>query len=122
MVLNAKNLRVPWMNDRLALSTSRPCPARNRQVIPKPLRPAFGASDTPGATDPSSSPRLGEPPAPLLQPADLLVCDRCGGPRRVLAAVTEPCAVRRVLEHMRLPSQPLPIAPAQGPPQLDWVA
>ena len=36
------------------------------------------------------------------------VCDRCGGPRRILGAVTEPAAVCRVLVTLGLGAQPPP--------------
>ena len=39
---------------------------------------------------------------------DVLVCDRCAGPRRILGAVTEPAAVRRVLVALGLGAQPPP--------------
>ncbi len=37
-----------------------------------------------------------------------LVCERCGGPRRILGAVTEPHAVRRVLAALGLAAEPPP--------------
>jgi hypothetical protein len=39
---------------------------------------------------------------------EVLVCDRCGGPRRILGAVTAPAAVRRVLVALGLGAQPPP--------------
>jgi hypothetical protein len=38
----------------------------------------------------------------------VLVCDRCGGPRRILGAVTEPHAVRRLLAALGLAAEPPP--------------
>jgi hypothetical protein len=38
----------------------------------------------------------------------VLVCDRCGGPRRILGAVTEPDAVRRVRVALGLAAEPPP--------------
>jgi hypothetical protein len=38
----------------------------------------------------------------------VLVCERCGGPRRVLGAVTEPHAVGRLLATLGLAAQPPP--------------
>ncbi|WP_083680932.1 transposase [Archangium sp. Cb G35] len=49
---------------------------------------------------------------------DVFVCVRCGGRQRVLAYLTAPNAVRAILEHLALPSQPAKRAPTQGPPQL----
>jgi hypothetical protein len=38
----------------------------------------------------------------------ILVCERCGGPRRILGAVTEPHAVRRLLAALALAAEPPP--------------
>jgi hypothetical protein len=42
---------------------------------------------------------------------EVLVCDRCGGPRRILGAVTAPPAVRRVLVALGLAAKPPPGRP-----------
>jgi hypothetical protein len=39
---------------------------------------------------------------------EVLVCHRCGGPRRILGAVTEPHAVRRLLAALGLAAEPPP--------------
>jgi hypothetical protein len=44
---------------------------------------------------------------------DVLVCDRCAGPRRILDAVTEPAAVRRMLVALGLAAEPPPGRPAR---------
>jgi Putative transposase len=41
----------------------------------------------------------------------VLVCERCGGPRRILGAVTEPHAVRRLLAALGLAAEPPPARP-----------
>jgi hypothetical protein len=41
----------------------------------------------------------------------VLVCERCGGPRRILGAVTEPHAVRRLLGALGLAAEPPPGRP-----------
>ena len=46
---------------------------------------------------------------------DVLVCDRSGGPRRILGAVTEPHAVRRMLAVLGLVAEP-PLGPRLGRP------
>jgi hypothetical protein len=45
---------------------------------------------------------------------EVLVCDRCGGRRRILGAVTEPHAVRRLLAALGLAAEPppAPVVPA----------
>jgi hypothetical protein len=45
---------------------------------------------------------------------EVLVCPRCGGPRRVLGAVTEPHAVRRVLAVLGLAAEPPPGRPVSA--------
>jgi hypothetical protein len=47
---------------------------------------------------------------------DVLRCDRCGGPREVIAFLTDPEVVPRILVHLGLPSTPPPLAPARAPP------
>ena len=53
---------------------------------------------------------------------DALTCPRCGGPRKLIALLTDGLVVRRILEHLRLPTEPLPLAPARAPPDpaFDW--
>jgi hypothetical protein len=40
---------------------------------------------------------------------DVFVCPRCHGPTRVLASITEPAVIRKILDHVREP-------PARAPP------
>ncbi len=55
----------------------------------------------------------------LFSQTDVLACPRCGGTRRVLAVILRSTTAQAILEHLRLPSRPLPLAPATSPPQLD---
>ncbi len=85
-----------------ALPEAAPCP-----VAPEPVRPR--------------PPRHPIPWAELLKrtfQTDVLACPRCGGPRRVVAVVLRSSTAQAILEHLRLPSRPLPLAPATSPPQL----
>jgi hypothetical protein len=50
---------------------------------------------------------------------DALTCPSCGGPRRIIACLTEPRVVRTILHHLRLPTEPPRIAPARPPPNHD---
>lgn len=43
-------------------------------------------------------------------------CDRCGGPVKVVALVTEHDSIVRYLRHLGEPTEPEPLAPARGPP------
>jgi hypothetical protein len=51
---------------------------------------------------------------------DLSTCSKCGGKRRVIATIKDGPAIKKVLEHLGLPSEPLPMAPARAPPQADF--
>jgi len=50
---------------------------------------------------------------------DVLRCARCGGRRAVLAFISEPAVVDKILLHLGLPARPPPRAPARPPPGLD---
>jgi hypothetical protein len=43
---------------------------------------------------------------------DVLQCERCGGPMKILAAIHPPDATRKILECLGLPSRAPPLAPA----------
>ena len=49
---------------------------------------------------------------------DLLVCPRCTGRMRVLAAITDPAVVDAILTHLDLPTEPPTVAAARAPPQV----
>jgi hypothetical protein len=77
-------------------------------IVPK------AASDAAGADAEAGGPRRWSW-ARLLQRVfgfEVLVCDRCGGSRRILGAVTEPHAVRRLLAALGLAAEPPPGRPA----------
>ena len=69
--------------------------------------------------------------APLLHPlgevqyethsldVEALTCQRCNTPMVVLAFLTDPAVVKRILDHLKLPSASPPLAPARGPVELD---
>jgi len=45
-----------------------------------------------------------------------LACPTCGGDIRLIAFITEPGPIRKILTHLGEPLEPPPIAAAQGPP------
>ena len=45
-----------------------------------------------------------------------LECPACGGDIRLIAFITEPGPIRKILTHLGEPLQPPPVAPARGPP------
>ena len=51
---------------------------------------------------------------------DVLRCERCGGQMKVLAFVTERPAIRKILDHLGLPSTGPPIARARRPAEFDF--
>jgi len=82
-----------------------------------------GRATTPGTTPHPSVPRL--PWAELLKRVfaiDALTCPWCGGPRKLIALLTDGLVVRLILSHLGLPTEPLPLAPARAPPEpaFDW--
>jgi hypothetical protein len=50
---------------------------------------------------------------------DVLECPDCGGRLRFVAAILLSSAIRRILRHLGLPSDPVQLAPARAPPGLD---
>lgn len=47
---------------------------------------------------------------------DVLRCEHCGGRREVLALITDPKVIRRILVHLGLPAEAPAIRPARAPP------
>lgn len=47
---------------------------------------------------------------------DVLTCPWCAGPRKLIALIQKPEAIRKILEHLGLPSQPPGISPPRPPP------
>lgn len=48
---------------------------------------------------------------------DITVCPNCGGQMNFIATIMEPKMVRKILEHLGLPTEPPRFAPARAPPQ-----
>ena len=49
----------------------------------------------------------------------LLECPNCGGDIRLIAFITEPGPIRKILTYLGEPLEPPPVSPASGPPA-DW--
>jgi hypothetical protein len=105
-----------------------PAAADREKVVPKSGPVEFGRGTA--AAEPSTreidassiakSNRL--PWAVLLQRVflvDVLECPKCKGRMKILAAVTEPASVRRVLESLGLPSEAPRLRAARPPPQTE---
>ena len=81
------------------------------------------ARDTPPSRSTSASRRLSW--AELLKRVfeiDVLACPRCGARRELIATITDGPVARRILEHLGLPADPPPLAPARTPsePAFEW--
>ena len=48
-----------------------------------------------------------------------LECPNCGGDIWLIAFITEPGPIRKILTHLGEPLEPPPVSPARGPPA-DW--
>lgn len=48
---------------------------------------------------------------------DVETCIKCGGKMKIIAAIEDPKAIRKILEHMGLDTKPPPLHPARGPPK-----
>jgi hypothetical protein len=48
-----------------------------------------------------------------------LECPNCGGDIRLIAFITDPGPIRKILTHLGEPLEPPPVSPARGPPT-DW--
>lgn len=49
-----------------------------------------------------------------------LLCPRCGSPMKIIAFITEPASLSRILNHLGVPTKPPPLQPARAPPQQDF--
>ena len=50
---------------------------------------------------------------------DALRCPYCGSKRKLIALITDGAVVRKILEHLGLPTTAPSLAPARGPPELE---
>jgi hypothetical protein len=106
------------------------------EIVPAPAEAELPAVASPPAADPDAAAGAGAPKqkrrpdskipwAELLQRVfleDVLACP-CGGRRKVIAFITERKVVKRILEHLGLPTTGPPIAPARsasGPVVQGW--
>jgi hypothetical protein len=104
------------------------------KVVPTP--PAPPAPDTAGADSAGSDkvdesrdiditklPRVSRLPwALLLQRVfmtDALTCSKCQGRMKILAAITKPAAIRKILDHLGIPSEAPRRTAARPPPQAE---
>ncbi len=53
---------------------------------------------------------------------DLTECPDCGGEVKLIAVIMERKVVRKILDHLGLPSEPPRVTPARGPPEGEQMA
>jgi hypothetical protein len=49
--------------------------------------------------------------------AEVLVCDRCGGRRKLLSFILSTEAILKILSHLGLPTEPPLVHPARASPE-----
>jgi hypothetical protein len=60
-------------------------------------------------------------PQPVTSPMRWsITCPYCGGKRKLIALLTDGAVVRRILEHLGLPTAAPTLAPARSPPGLEF--
>lgn len=96
------------------------------KVVPSSARMEYGhpaGPDEPHEIDASRMPRLNRLPwAVLLKRVflvDVLECPKCKGRMKILAAITKPESVRRVLESLGLSGEAPRLRPPRPPPQME---
>jgi hypothetical protein len=91
------------------------------RIVPEPPTPPATTDDLDASAAPT--PKRGgcryRPWAELLKRTfgvDVLECPTCKGRMKLLAVVTEPKSIERILRHLGEPTEPPKRAPARGPP------
>jgi hypothetical protein len=111
-------IRLKLLSSRAPTESHNGTPERNAVCS----RPVSGSTDSPTAREsPARTRRLRW--AELLRrvfAVDVLTCPHCGGARRLIAMITDGLVVRRILDHLELPSSAPVIAPARAPPELEF--
>ena len=103
-----------------ALSPPLPPGASHASLPPLPLGEGWG--EGPGNDQPRSHDTSRIAWAKLLARIGEqfpLECPACGGDIRLIAFITDPAPIRKILEAIGVPLEPPPLAPARGPP-IDW--
>jgi hypothetical protein len=106
-----------------------PAAQDREKIVRDSTRVEYGRGEAPAEPtkareiDASGIPRLGRLPwAVLLKRVflvDVLECPKCKGRMKILAAVTAPASVRRVLDSLGFPGEAPRLRPARSPPQTE---
>ena len=84
-----------------------------------PSAPPASAASTAPASRPTTTGSLW---ADLMRRAfglDVLACPKCAGRLRLIACISQPSVIRKILRHLGLPADPPALRPARAPPPLD---
>lgn len=92
------------------------------EVVPNDPTPSVPVPEaSPGQLEPVRARRLSW--AALLfrvLAIDVLKCPLCGGNRQIIACVTDPPIVEKILDHLHLRTKAPPVAPARAAPQQEF--
>ena len=113
----------PWLPKpppRVPLNVSAPCDCASPEASTEASNQTRGLQSSPPA-----EPLLTKPPrrhrstwAQMLRrvlDVDALKCPRCSTPMIVIAFLTDPSVVRKILDHLHLPVDPPPLGPTRCP-------
>ena len=51
---------------------------------------------------------------------EIAACSKCGGKLKLISLIKDPAVIRPILEHVGLPTELPPVAPARSPPQREF--
>ncbi|MEW6755716.1 MAG: transposase [Candidatus Latescibacterota bacterium] len=99
-----------------------PHAAQRAQIVPTPPLPPAPSGPAPAAACPGR--RSWALLLARVFRVDVTVCPACGGPMRIIAALTDPDSLRTYLDGVGLDSRPPPLVPARlhPHPQFDFAA
>lgn len=86
-----------------------------RMIVPK-LKPKTEHPEPEGKTQSNSRISWARLLARVFD-IDVETCPLCGGKTKIIAAIDDPKVIKKILEHLNLPTTPPPLWPARGPPQ-----
>ena len=111
-----------------APSPGEPLPAAPEKPVAEPTPPTADVSATAPPDDPRDANEPNPPAKPrdwkwadLMRPVfdlDVLACPPCGGRMSVIATIEAADVLRKILGHLRLPTDPSAPMPARPPPSL----
>jgi hypothetical protein len=89
------------------------------RIVPTPVETPANDTDASCAHRPKVGGSHYRPWAELLKrcfDVDILQCSKCGGHMKLLAVITDPRSIERMLRHLGEPTEPPAREPARAPP------